>query len=815
MSEPAFLPAAAPREISSADLELPIDLGVAFRTTAELSLEGADGASPLGQERAVRALELGMGIRGPGYNVFVIGLTGADKLDRVRDMVSARVREARTPDDWVYLNNFKDPETPWAVRLPAGEGRALSQEMDNLIERLREYMPKAFKQEGFEKEKEELQGRYAKEVEELTRGINEKAQARGFRIARGPGGNFLFIPTKASGEPLAPKEIEALSAEEQRKLAEEQRSLAHDLKDFLQRQQGIMDRLAEEIAQVERGFAATLVGPLVKAIAEKHPAPRIGEYLRAVQDHILANLSAFKEGEEEGGMPFPFMPSHAAKTPFIEYKVNALVDNSETRGAPVVVETAPNYRNLFGAIEKLVDPMGRIVTDFTRIRAGSMIRASGGYLIFSIEDALQELQVYKFLKRALRNRRIEIESYDPFAMFSTTALQPEPIDLDTKVIVVGSPLVYQLLLAFDDEFSDIFKAPAEIAPDLPREAATHASYALAAARAVRDEGLPPFTRDAVEEMVRWSARRADDRERLSADLSALADLMREAAYFAEQEGKKEVEGELVRRAVDERVFRAGRVEERLRDMVRTGVLKVDVSGAKVGQVNALAVYAMGDYAFGKPSRVTASVSMGAAGIVNIEREAKLSGSTHDKGVLILSGYLRGRYAQERPIALSASIAFEQSYGGIEGDSASSTELYALLSRIAGLPVRQDLAVTGSVNQWGEVQAIGGVNEKVEGFYRTCKAVGLTGAQGVLIPASNARHLVLAPEVRRAVADGRFHLYPVETIDEGIALLTGVKAGGLDEPGTVNHAVAKRLAEMAEKMRRFGEPLAEPKKPAED
>ncbi|MCA9771620.1 MAG: AAA family ATPase, partial [Myxococcales bacterium] len=712
MSEPAppkdLTPAPAPRELSAADLDLPVELGLAFETTDQVE----PLAGPVGQERAVRALELGLGVNGAGYNIFVMGMTGGDKLRRVQALVEERVRAAETPDDWIYLHNFKDGDRPWAVRLPAGEGRAFARDVGNLVARLREHLPEAFKQQTFETEKERLEKKYGAEAEALTRSINEKAAAASFRIARDPAGNIIFVPVKVNGEPMSPQEIEALGEEQQREFAESQQTLAREVRDFVRKKQEVMERVEGEVRQIERDFAASIIGPLFDTLAEQYASDRIRDYLAAAREHLLAHLEPFKEtpGEQQP-IALPFLAPFAAGDPFLVYRVNVVVDNSETEGAPVVVETAPNYRNLFGTIEKTVDPTGRVSADFTRIRAGSMIRASGGYLIFSLEDALQEPAVYKFLKRALRNARIEIESYDPFAFFTTMTLQPEPIDLATKVIALGSTPLFHLLAAYDDEFDEIFKVPAQIVPDMPRAGELQDAYAREVARVVKAEDLSPFGRDAVEEIVRFGARAAADRERLSANLTSLADLARESVYFAKAEGHGVVGRIDVRRALDERIFRGNWIEERLREMMRTGVLKIDVDGAKVGQVNALAVYDLGTYAFGKPSRVTASVSLGGAGIVNIERESKLSGATHDKGVLILTGYLRGRFAQTHPISLSASLAFEQSYSGIDGDSASSTELYALLSRISGVPIRQDLAVTGSVNQFGEVQAIGGVNEK--------------------------------------------------------------------------------------------------------
>jgi ATP-dependent Lon protease len=451
-----------------------------------------------------------------------------------------------------------------------------------------------------------------------------------------------------------------------------------------------------------------------------------------------------------------------------------------------------------------VDRFGRVVANFTRIKSGSFLRAHGGYLIFSLEDAITEPAVWKVLKRTLRSGRIEMETYEPFALFSASGLRPEPVKVNTKVIVLGSPWLYHLLYTWDEDFHDMFKVRADFSPVMRLDEKHRMSYAEWVAHVCNEEGLPHFDRSGIGRLIEFGARRAGDREKVLASHAEIADLVREAAFWARKQDLQLVSARHVDRALESRVFRANRIEEDVREMIANGTILVDIDGKKVGQVNGLSVIEIGGYAFGRPSRVTASVAMGQAGIINIERESHLSGSIHDKGVLILAGYLRNRFGQDKPLALSASLCFEQSYGGVEGDSASSTELYALLSRLADAPLRQDLAVTGSVNQWGEVQAIGGVNEKIEGFYDVCRVVGLTGSQGVLIPIANVRHLVLRSDVVQAVAEGKFHIYPVRSIDEGLALLSGTAVGG--EAGTdINQAVGLRLKELAVGLKEFASP----------
>jgi ATP-dependent Lon protease len=497
-------------------------------------------------------------------------------------------------------------------------------------------------------------------------------------------------------------------------------------------------------------------------------------------------------------------PPHE-RDPFLEYQVNVIVDNGKTEGAPIIVESAPTYLNLFGTIERVVDRFGRVVTNFTRIKSGSFLRAHGGYLIFSLEDALTEPAVWKVLRRTLRSGRIEMETYEPFALFSASGLKPEPVKVATKVIVLGSAFLYHLLYAWDDEFHEMFKVRADFNPVMERDESHQLAYAQWVGSLCQEEGLPHFDPSGIERLIEFGARRAGDREKVLASYAEIADLVREAAYWARKEDRQTASARDVEKALESRVFRSNRIEEDIRELIANGTILVDIDGRKVGQANGLSVMEVGGYAFGRPSRVTASVGMGQAGLINIEREAHLSGNIHDKGVLILAGYLRNRFGQNQPLALSASLCFEQSYGGVEGDSASSTELYALLSRLAEVALRQDIAVTGSVNQWGEIQAIGGVNEKIEGFYDVCRVVGLTGKQGVLIPAANVRHLILRKDVVQAVADGKFHIYPVRSIDEGLAILGGDPAGDGSDAANINNRVGNRLKELALGLKQFAAP----------
>jgi predicted ATP-dependent protease len=477
-----------------------------------------------------------------------------------------------------------------------------------------------------------------------------------------------------------------------------------------------------------------------------------------------------------------------------------VVDNAGRSGAPVIVEDAPTYRNLFGTIERWVDPTGRSATNFTRIIGGSLVKAHGGFLLFDLDDAIVEPGVWKTLKRTLKTGRMTLETLEPFPFFMVSGLKPEPIEVATKVVVTGSPYLYNMLYFYDPEFAELFKVKAELRPvvDANAEAARH--YASRVAALAKTEGLPEFDGSALARVVEFGMRQAGDRKRLLSVMEPIDDLAREAAYYARETNDTPVSARHVDRALNERILRLNFIEEEIRRLIAEGTLIVHLEGRQVGQVNGLAVLDVGGYSFGRPSRITATVALGQAGVINIEREARLSGSTHDKGMMILSGFFRQRFGQQLPVAITASIAFEQSYSGIDGDSASSTELYVLLSALSGVPLRQDLAVTGSVDQYGTVQAIGGANEKIEGFYRVCKATGLSGTQGVLLPRTNVVNLMLDSETIEAVANGRFHIYPVDTIDQGIEILTGVRAGTLEQPGTINHLVNARLHRMSDILR---------------
>jgi predicted ATP-dependent protease len=770
-----------------------------FETTAELVGEPGQ----LGGERALAALRLGIRMRTPGYNVFLAGLDGPGREERVRAIVQREAGRLPVPPDILYVHNFDDPDRPQVLTVPAGDGRRLRQEMDDLVAQLQRRIPEALKKESFEREKEQITAAFDRQVKERFEAFQAKAREKGVLVRMGGEGQLLFVPLKEDGEPVeGPEEFAALPEARKKLLVEGREEIQRLAREFIKAQQEIAQRVRADVESTVGRFAAELVEPLVAAIVESHPQEAVRRHLGKVRASILANLDDFQEEPHPPPLPFPFAPP-GARDRFVPYQVNLLVDNGGAAGAPVVVEVAPTYQNLFGAIERVVDQTGKLVTNFTRIKAGSIVRAAGGFLVFNLEDALTEPLVWKPLKRVLKSGRLDIESYNPFGFLSVSGMTPEPVAVDTRLLVTGSRWAFSLLSSYDPDFAEIFKVLADFVPEEPRSAAAEHAYALRVAHTVTAEGLRHFTRAAVAELLRQGVRAAGDRDRLSARLGEVDDLVREAALVAEERGDALVDDAAVREALARRDFRANWYEERGRDLMGEGTVLIDVAGTAVGQLNGLSVLVYGTRAFGRPARLTASVALGSAGIVNIEREAKLSGSTHDKGVLIIAGYLRSRFGRTKPLSFSASLCFEQSYGGVDGDSASSAELYALLSAIGQLPLRQDLAVTGSVNQRGEVQAIGGVNEKIEGFFRTCRRLGLTGTQGVVIPASNVRNLALHPEVIEAVRAGQFAIHAVRTIEEGLTLLTGLPAGAPGEPGTALGIVDAALADMARRLKDFG------------
>jgi ATP-dependent Lon protease len=769
------------------------DLG--FRDTTELQPLEELVAHP----RALEALDLGVGIAHRNYHVYAAGLEGTGRLSLLRDALKDRVDGVRVPSDWIYVNNFDEVDRPLAIELPAGRGVEFRDAVKDLVQKLVEAIPRAFREEDFSREKERLRSEYRKRGEAIGEELETFAREHGMTSRQTPDGNILYLPHKEDGEPMTPEEIDELPPERMREIESHRDDLMQKASQVVEQQRQMMLDINADIRKIARKFAEKLIKPWIDELADQFQYDKVRSWLDGLKEHVIDHLDRFRgEGSLAGddGIPLGRNDPRLIER-FIDYQVNVLVDNSGSSRPPVVIENAPNYRNLFGTIERVVDKHGRAVTNFTRIKTGSLLKANGGFLVFDLLEALREPFVWKELKRTLKSGEIQIEAYDPFSFFSVTAMQPEPIPLEVRLVAAGPPLVYHLLCLYDEDFSRVFRVKADF--DYETLGGTDACvlYGQFVRRLSEKENTLPFTADAVVELVRSGARLIDHREKVSTEFTWVADIIREADFHARKSGAATVTQEHVRTAEDRRVFRSDRIAEKIRELVADGTLLFDLKERRVGHINGLAVANLGDYSFGRPSRITASVGIGASGIVNIERESHLSGQTFDKGVLILEGYLRNQYAQNHPLALTASIAMEQSYGGIDGDSASAAEVLVLLSALAEIPLRQDIAITGSINQWGAIQAIGGANEKVEGFFDVCREIGLTGTQGVCIPRANVRNLVLRPDVLQAIADSQFHVWAIASIDEAIELLTGMPAGDTDTDNTFHSAVADRLAVMVD------------------
>ena len=782
------------------------DEAIPFASTAEV----APCDEIIGQERALRALMTGLEIKSRGYNIFLTGMVGTGRTTTITQLLERLEKRGPAPDDICYVNNFKYPDEPVLIMLPAGQGKAFAADMNRIIETLTTNIPELFKSTYYVDKRDGIVETQQRKQKDLLQKFEEKVAAQGFSVIQVQMGLFTrpdLIPV-LEGQPTPFPKIEALVKEKKvpRTVLEELKKKYETLSQELE---AVFERLREvdeETRNLLKAWDAEAIAPIIKGLIDgvraKFPQPKIQDFLTAVEQNLVRSIGLFKEQKKED--------KEKDREPgdlFLEYRVNLLVDNSDLKGAPVVMETNPNFVNLFGSVEFFYTRMGIGTTDFTRIKAGSFLKANGGFLVINALDALVEPGVWPTLKRTLRNQVFEIQNFYQMVLFSSSRLKPEPIKVDVKVVMIGDTYLYNLLYFLDEDFKKIFKIKAEFDSEMARDGKIVTDYVRFIKKICDQDKLLPFDRNGMAAVVEYATRVSGRQKKITTRFNVIADVVREASFWAGKAGRDSVGGAEVERAVRERFERVSLIEDKIQEMIEEGTILIDTAGAVVGQVNGLSVYDMGQFMFGKPTRITARTSMGRAGIINIEREADLSGSTHNKGILILGGFIRGRFAQDKPLSLSASLAFEQSYGGVDGDSASSTEVYALLSSLSGLPLRQDLAVTGSLNQKGEIQPIGGVNEKVEGFFDVCRAKGLAGTEGVLIPRRNVQNLMLRRDVVEAVAAGKFHLYPVLTIDEGIEILTGVEAGergpdGAFPEGTVNGLVDRELVRLAQGWRKF-------------
>jgi lon-related putative ATP-dependent protease len=784
----------------------------AFCDPASLGFETTDELSPLegtiGQERAISALELGLDISEPGFNIFISGPPGSGRNTAIRAYVDRIAADKPNPPDWGYVHNFDDPAQPRAIKLPCGMMRVLRSDMEELVGTCRREIPRAFESDDYTHRVEDALKEVQAQTKAMTDELDERAKEAGFALRPTQTG-ITPVPI-ADGQPIPAEQFAAMSKEEIEGMRERAEKLQHDVGHTTAELKRLGKVAIERAKDVDTEVVRFTLTPIVDELQAKYAEfPEVVEYLGRVEADMADRQEIFKPAEEAAPSPIPgFTDRGNPDELFASYRVNDVVDNTACKGAPVVFEHSPTYYNLFGRIEYRAQA-GTFNTDLTMIRCGSLHRANGGYLVLQARDLLSSSLSWETLKRTLRSRELQIENIgEQYSALPSATLRPEPIPVNVRIILVGTPALLRNLQAYDDDFKRYFKVAAEFDSLMERSPENLMKYASFVAARCQQNELRPFHSEAVARIVDHSSRLVEHQNKLTTRFMDVSQIVTESDFWAGKDKATVVMGSHVKKAIDEARYRAGLTEDRLREMIEDGSIHIDTEGEVVGQLNGLAVLALGDHAFGKPSRITARVSLGRGQLLNIEREARMSGRIHDKGFVILTGYIQGKYGQTRPLSLQASIGFEQSYGEIDGDSASSTELYALLSQLSGKPLTQGIAVTGSVNQNGEVQAIGGANQKIEGFFDVCKAKGITGKQGVMIPRDNMQNLALRDDVVEAVQAGTFTIYAVATIDEGIEVLTGVPAGVLQEDGaypegTIHHLVEERLEEMAEISRNFG------------
>ncbi len=782
----------------------PSSLG--FETTAEVSpLEGT-----IGQERAVSAMELGLDIDAPGFNVFISGIPGSGRNTSLRAQLERIAATKPNPPDWGYVYNFSNPSEPRAVSLPCGMMKELARDMDDLVDIVRREVPKAFESDDYSRRIEEVTRAMQERRQAITAEVEQEAQREGFALTTTQFG-ITPIPLR-EGRPMTQEEFGSLPEPLQQRIRERAERLQNAINRTMNELRRLNKEAQERSREVERELVRFTLKPIIDELQAKYAShPDVVTFLDHVEADMVEHLDILKPREET---PAPLAFAGAAVPDdevFIRYRVNPLVDNAECRGAPVIFEFSPTYYNLFGRIDYRAR-LGALTTDHTLIKPGVLHRANGGYLALQTRDLLLSPLSWETLKRTLRSREVRIENIgEQYSALPSATLRPQPIPVDAKIILVGSPDLMYLLQALDEDFRRYFKVAAEFDTVMERKPANIQKYAAFVAARCAEGKLRPFHKTAVAAIIEHSSRLVQHQEKLTTRFMDIADIITEANYWAGKDNSQVVMDSHVKKAVEQRRYRVSLTEERIRELIEDGTIHIATEGQLVGCVNGLSVYAIGEHSFGKPTRISARVSLGRGQVINIERETRLSGRIHDKGFMILTGYLQGKYGQDKPLSLAATIVFEQTYSEVEGDSASSTELYALLSELAEVPINQNIAVTGSVNQAGEVQAIGGVVEKIEGFFDVCRVKGLNGQQGVMVPRDNLKNLVLREDVVQAVRDGRFHIYAVSSVDEGLEVLTGVPAGqrlpdGGYPEGTLHHKVEQRLIDMARKAREFARVL---------
>ncbi|MCX8057646.1 MAG: AAA family ATPase [Ignavibacteria bacterium] len=788
-----------------------------FEFESTKNLEPVEGI--IGQERALKALRLGVDLYAPGYNIFVTGLSGTGKATTIKKILERISPNCPTLYDYAYVNNFSEPDMPRLLVFPAGVAQSFANEMNSMIDFLIEKIPVVLEDEAYAVRRKNIMDSYAEEEKKLMLEFENEIKKDNFSLGQVQMGQFYrpeIFPI-INGKPVPIQQLAELvnanviSPEDAEKVFEKYQEYTIQLQELFKKGLQLSREYQEKLTKLEQEAVNNLVTGVISDIKERFNYPKVHEYLDEVKESILNNLDDFKaagRSDQQSQVPQQVPPTLAEiRDPFRVYQVNVILDNSATKECPVIIETTPTYSNIFGSIERVYEGGGAWYSDFMNIKAGSILRANGGYLVLNAFDALTEPGVWKALKRVLMFRKLEIHDYIGQYLLYTTNIKPEPIEINTKIIFIGSDEIYYILSEYEEDFKKIFKVRADFDYEMKNTPKALNDLAGLVRKLCEEENLLHFDRKAIAKLAEFSARYAGSKNKLTARFAVVADIVREANFWAKDSGAEIVTGDHVKIAYDNYVYRHNMLEEKINERIKDGTLIIDISGEKVGEINGLAVYSINDYTFGKPSKITATVSAGSSGIISIEREARLSGKIYDKGVLVITGLLKEKFGQDFPLSFTASICFEQSYGGIDGDSASSTEVYALISALSGIPIKQGIAVTGSVNQKGVIQPIGGVNEKIEGFFKVCKLSGLDGNQGVIIPKRNLKDLMLDEEVVEAVKNNKFKIWAIDTIDEGVEILTGYKAGkyenGKWERGTVYEKVYERLKELYEISRNNG------------
>ncbi|MGA3285887.1 MAG: ATP-binding protein [Bacteroidota bacterium] len=783
-----------------------------------LGIKSTDDIRPtreiIGQERALRALHVGLEMNHFGYNIFVTGLSGTGRTTTIKRLLQDFEKKQGVMKDHCYVFNFKHPDMPIAISLPSGRGRGLQQDMDNLLKELLRDIPAVYESQRYQQARKKLVQHFQERQKSVLQDFERRVKEHGFDLVQVQVGSAMrpdIVPV-VNGNPTSLDQVEALV--QKGEFGKEQFTTMRDALTELEKQmatvfrelRNIEKKVQQSLSELEEQLVMPAVDDAIRVLKATYEQPKLRAYFEEMRTNVRGNLDRFRKQQVVSLTP-ESQDEEEEKDEYIEFQVNVLVDNSDTQHVPIIIETNPKYKNVFGTVEREMEKGSVWRTDFTKVKAGSLLRADGGYLVLNALDALIEPGVWQDLKRTLRTGLIDIQTYDPLFGFSAASLKPEPIPINVKVIMIGDTDLYHMLYFRDDDFKKIFKIRADFDFEMPKTKGTVTQYLRFVKMLCDDEKLLPFDATALAQLIEFGVRLAGRQQKISTRFNIIADVAREASYWARREKATVVACGHIERTIDERIYRVKLVEEKIQEMIDDGRIMIDTDGAEIGQVNGLSIYDIGEHAFGKPSRITARTSLGRSGVINVERDAELSGPTHNKGVAILSGYFRSRFAQDRPLVMDASITFEQSYGSIDGDSASSTEIYAILSSLSGVPIRQDIAVTGSVNQKGEIQPIGGVNLKIEGFYDVCKARGLTGKQGVIIPIQNVEDLMLREEVYEAVQKKQFQIYAIKTIDEGIEILTGVKAGKQKpdhtfELGTINALADRKLQRYANEWKKY-------------